>query len=150
MSIITSTKKPSSRQREIGVDVPNFAESIAPRVAARTRHHSPSVKCATWKRSRPRSRRRNRPLVFGTLHTTGAAKPLTVSQTLPRTSRKCPHPAFDRDGGGHFSKIAQPRWTSRGACPFEIMINTPSIAALIRDNKIPHPVGHQTGSKLEW
>jgi twitching motility protein PilT len=82
-------KKAVVTQREIGVTYRTLRKPCAAR-CGRTRTWCSSAKCATWKRlKRPSRLPETGHLVFGTLHTTGAQRPSTVSRTLFRpTSRK--------------------------------------------------------------
>ena len=87
-------------------------------------------------------------LVFGTLHTTGAAKtvdrivnafPMQQQETIRIQLSRCCRRDFP-DFGKRIPK---------GRCAIhDIMVNTPSIAALIRDNKTFRiPSDQQTGQK---
>ena len=76
-------------------------------------------------------------LVFATLHTTGAAKTIDrIVDAFPdQPAGANPHPAL-HGAAGVISQLLLPRMDKPGRVAiFEIMINTPSIAALIRDNK---------------
>ncbi len=75
-------------QREVGVDVPSFAEAIR-----RALRQDPDVilvvKCETWKRS-ARPSRQQKPVTsfFGTLHTNSAQGTVNrIIDAFPETSR---------------------------------------------------------------
>ena len=89
-------------------------------------------------------------LVFGTLHTTGAAKTIDrLVNAFPQQQQETIRIQLSTVLQGVISQILIPRVDKPGrVAAFEIMINTPSIAALIRDNKtfrIQSDI--QTGSK---
>jgi twitching motility protein PilT len=91
-------------------------------------------------------------LVFGTLHTSSARpRRWTVSSTSSRRPRKG-NGAFDAvrvAARGHFADAAQDQgWQGRVAA-HEIMIGTPAIRNLIRENKVAQMYSAiQTGQKL--
>jgi twitching motility protein PilT len=114
-------KKGVVTQREVNVDVPNFAEALR-----RALRQDPDVILVGELRDLETmeaaiTAAETGHLVFGTLHTTGAAK------TIDRIVNAFP---------GVISQLLLPRSDKPGrVAAYEIMINTPSIAALIRDNK---------------
>jgi len=88
--------------------------------------------------------------VFGTLHTTGAAKTIDrLTNAFPTNQQETIRIQLSTVLQGVISQLLIPRVDKPGrVAAFEIMINTPSIAALIRDNKtfrIQSDI--QTGSK---
>jgi twitching motility protein PilT len=76
-------------------------------------------------------------LVFGTLHTTGAAKTIDrVVNAFPTNQQEQIRIQLSTVLQCVISQLLIPRIDKPGRVAiFEIMINTPSIAALIRDNK---------------
>ena len=76
-------------------------------------------------------------LVFGTLHTTGAAKTIDrLVNAFPQNQQETIRIQLSTVLQAVISQILLPRVDKPGrVAAFEIMINTPSIAALIRDNK---------------
>jgi twitching motility protein PilT len=89
-------------------------------------------------------------LVFGTLHTTGAAKTIDrITNAFPTNQQEQIRIQLSTVMVAVISQLLLPRVDKPGRVAiFEIMVNTPSIAALIRDNKtfrIQSDI--QTGSK---
>jgi len=76
-------------------------------------------------------------LVFGTLHTTGAAKTIDrLVNAFPTNQQEQIRIQLSTVLQAVISQLLIPRIDKPGrVAVFEIMINTPSIAALIRDNK---------------
>jgi twitching motility protein PilT len=76
-------------------------------------------------------------LVFGTLHTTGAAKTIDrIVNAFPVTQQEQIRIQLSTVLVAVISQLLIPRCDKPGrVAVFEIMINTPSISALIRDNK---------------
>ncbi|HEX8872577.1 MAG TPA: type IV pilus twitching motility protein PilT [Candidatus Acidoferrum sp.] len=76
-------------------------------------------------------------LVFGTLHTTGAAKTIDrVVNAFPTNQQEQIRIQLSTVMQAVISQLLIPRIDKPGRVAiFEIMVNTPSIAALIRDNK---------------
>jgi len=76
-------------------------------------------------------------LVFGTLHTTGAAKTIDrIVNAFPTTQQEQIRIQLSTVLQAVISQLLVPRIDKPGrVAVFEIMVNTPSIAALIRDNK---------------
>src|SRR5258708_871726 len=77
------------------------------------------------------------PLVFGTLHTTGAAKTIDrIVNAFPANQQEQIRIQLSTVLQAVISQLLLPRSDKPGrVAAFEIMINTPSVAALIRDNK---------------
>ena len=143
-------KKSSVTQREIGVDVPSFAEALR-----RALRQDPDVILVGEMRDLETmgaaiTAAETGHLVFATLHTTGAAS--TVDRIVG---------AFPTDQQGQIrmqlsvglvaviSQLLIPRIDKPGRiAAFEIMINTPSIASMIRDGNT-HRISSdiQTGAK---
>jgi len=76
-------------------------------------------------------------LVFGTLHTTGAAKTIDrLTNAFPTQQQEMVRIQLSTVLQAVISQLLLPRVDKPGrVAAFEIMVNTPSIAALIRDNK---------------
>jgi twitching motility protein PilT len=75
--------------------------------------------------------------VFGTLHTTGAAKTIDrIVNAFPFTQQEQIRIQLSTVLQAVISQLLIPRCDKPGrVAVFEIMVNTPSVAALIRDNK---------------
>jgi len=143
-------KKSVVTQREIGADVPSFAEAIR-----RALRQDPDVILVGEMRDLETmgaaiTAAETGHLVFGTLHTTGSAS--TVDRMVG---------AFPTDQQGQIrmqlsvglvaviSQLLIPRIDKPGrVAAFEIMVNTPSIAAMIRDGNTHRITSDiQTGAK---
>jgi twitching motility protein PilT len=143
-------KKALVTQREIGVDVPNFAEALR-----RVLRQDPDIVLVGEMRDLETidaavTAAETGHLVFGTLHTTGAAKTIDrLVNAFPVNAQEQIRIQLSTVLQAVISQILIPRIDKPGrVAAFEIMINTPSIAALIRDNKtfrIPSDI--QTGAK---
>src|SRR5436190_6984955 len=130
-------KKALVTQREIGVDVPNFAEGLR-----RALRQDPDIVLVGEMRDLETieaaiTAAETGHLVFGTLHTTGAAKTIDrVVNAFPATQQEQIRIQLSTVLQAVISQLLLPRHDKPGrTAAFEIMINTPSIAALIRDNK---------------
>src|SRR6266566_173827 len=130
-------KKSIVVQREIGVDVPNFAEALR-----RALRQDPDVMLVGEMRDLATiaaaiTAAETGHLVFGTLHTTGAAKTIDrVVNAFPTSQQEQIRIQLSTVLQAVISQLLIPRIDKPGRVAiFEIMINTPSIAALIRDNK---------------
>ena len=130
-------KKALVTQREIGVDVPNFAEALR-----RVLRQDPDVVLVGEMRDLETidaaiTAAETGHLVFGTLHTTGAAKTIDrVVNAFPTNQQEQIRIQLSTVMQAVISQLLIPRIDKPGRVAiFEIMVNTPSIAALIRDNK---------------
>jgi len=130
-------KKSVVTQREVNVDVPNFAEAIR-----RALRQDPDVILVGELRDLETmdaaiTAAETGHLVFGTLHTTGAAKTIDrIVNAFPTTQQEQIRIQLSTVLQAVISQLLLPRCDKPGRVAiFEIMINTPSIAALIRDNK---------------
>src|SRR3989454_4879265 len=130
-------KKSIVVQREIGVDVPNFAEALR-----RALRQDPDVILVGEMRDLETidaaiTAAETGHLVFGTLHTTGAAKTIDrIVNAFPVNQQEQIRIQLSTVLQAVISQLLLPRCDKPGRTAiFEIMINTPSIAALIRDNK---------------
>jgi twitching motility protein PilT len=130
-------KKAVVTQREVNVDVPNFAEALR-----RALRQDPDVILVGELRDLETmeaaiAAAETGHLVFGTLHTTGAAKTIDrIVNAFPTTQQEQIRIQLSTVLQAVISQLLLPRCDKPGRVAiFEIMINTPSIAALIRDNK---------------
>ena len=143
-------KKALITQREVHVDVPNFAEALR-----RALRQDPDMILVGEMRDLETieaaiTAAETGHLVFGTLHTTGAAKTIDrLTNAFPVQQQEMVRIQLSTVLQAVISQILLPRIDKPGrVAAFEIMVNTPSIAALIRDNKtfrINSDI--QTGSK---
>jgi twitching motility protein PilT len=130
-------KKGVITQREVHVDVPNFAEGLR-----RALRQDPDIILVGEMRDLETidaaiTAAETGHLVFGTLHTTGAAKTIDrIVNAFPTNQQEQIRIQLSTVLQAVISQLLIPRVDKPGRCAvFEIMINTPSIAALIRDNK---------------
>ncbi len=124
-------------QREVGVDVPNFAEGLR-----RALRQDPDVILVGEMRDLETmetaiTAAETGHLVFSTLHTTGASRTVDrIVDAFPSDSKEMIRTQLAGNLKAVISQLLIPRLDGKGrVAAFEIMINTPSIAALIRDNK---------------
>src|ERR1041384_1687257 len=124
-------------QREVHVDVPNFAEALR-----RALRQDPDVILVGEMRDLETieaaiTAAETGHLVFGTLHTTGAAKTIDrIVNAFPTNQQEQIRIQPPTVLQAVISQLLLPRHDKPGRIAvFEIMINTPSVAALIRDNK---------------
>src|SRR5213595_3911127 len=130
-------KKSIVTQREVNVDVPNFAEALR-----RALRQDPDVILVGELRDLETmdaaiTAAETGHLVFGTLHTTGASKTIDrIVNAFPTNQQEQIRIQLSTVLQAVISQLLLPRCDKPGRVAiFEIMINTPSIAALIRDNK---------------
>jgi len=130
-------KKSVVTQREVNVDVPNFAEALR-----RALRQDPDVILVGELRDLETmdaaiTAAETGHLVFGTLHTTGAAKTIDrIVNAFPTNQQEQIRIQLSTVLQGVISQLLLPRIDKPGRVAiFEIMINTPSVGALIRDNK---------------
>jgi len=130
-------KKGVVTQREVNVDVPNFAEALR-----RALRQDPDVILVGELRDLETmdaaiTAAETGHLVFGTLHTTGAAKTIDrLVNAFPINQQEQIRIQLSTVLQAVISQLLVPRVDKPGrVAVFEIMINTPSVAALIRDNK---------------
>ena len=137
-------------QRQVHVDVPSFAEALR-----RALRQDPDIILVGELRDLETmeaaiTAAETGHLVFGTLHTTGAAKTIDrMVNAFPVTQQEQIRIQLSTVLQAVISQLLLPRSDKPGrVAVFEIMINTPSIAALIRDNK-SFRIGSdiQTGAK---
>ena len=130
-------KKAVVTQREVNIDVPNFAEALR-----RALRQDPDVILVGELRDLETmeaaiTAAETGHLVFGTLHTTGAAKTIDrITNAFPMNQQEMIRIQLSTVLQAVISQLLVPRHDKPGRVAiFEIMVNTPSIAALIRDNK---------------
>src|SRR5688500_12500657 len=130
-------KKAVVTQREVNIDVPSFAEALR-----RALRQDPDVILVGELRDLETmeaaiTAAETGHLVFGTLHTTGAAKTIDrIVNAFPTNQQEQIRIQLSTVLQAVISQLLLPRADKPGRVAiFEIMINTPSISALIRDNK---------------
>ncbi len=130
-------KKSLVTQREVNVDVPTFSEALR-----RALRQDPDVILVGELRDLETmdaaiTAAETGHLVFGTLHTTGAAKTIDrLVNAFPVTQQEQIRIQLSTVLQAVISQLLLPRCDKPGRVAiFEVMINTPSISALIRDNK---------------
>lgn len=130
-------KKAVITQREVNVDVPNFAEALR-----RALRQDPDCILVGELRDLETmeaaiTAAETGHLVFGTLHTTGAAKTIDrITNAFPTNQQEMIRIQLSTVLQAVISQLLIPRIDKPGrVAVFEIMVNTPSIGALIRDNK---------------
>jgi len=130
-------KKAVVTQREVHIDVPSFAEALR-----RALRQDPDVILVGELRDLETmeaaiTAAETGHLVFGTLHTTGAAKTIDrLVNAFPINQQETIRIQLSTVLQAVVSQLLIPRIDKPGrVAVYEIMINTPSIAALIRDNK---------------
>jgi len=137
-------------QREIGVDVPSFAEALR-----RALRQDPDVVLVGEMRDLETiaaaiTAAETGHLVFATLHTTGAAETVDrIVDAFPTDQQEQIRTQLAMTLVCVISQVLLPRIDKKGrVAAFEIMITTPSIAALIRDGKTYRITSDiQTGAK---
>lgn len=137
-------------QREVGIDVPDFAEAI--RTGLR---QDPDVILVGEMRDLETieaaiAAAETGHLVFGTLHTTGAARTVDrIVDAFPAQVKEQIRTQLASSIVAVISQVLIPKIGGGRVAAFEIMVTTHSISQLIRDNKtfrIPSDI--QTGGKL--
>jgi twitching motility protein PilT len=130
-------KKAVVTQREVHIDVPSFAEALR-----RALRQDPDVILVGELRDLETmeaaiTAAETGHLVFGTLHTTGAAKTIDrLVNAFPINQQETIRIQLSTVMQAVISQLLLPRIDKPGRIAvYEIMINTPAIAALIRDNK---------------
>lgn len=130
-------KKAVVTQREVNVDVPTFAEALR-----RALRQDPDCILVGELRDLETmeaaiTAAETGHLVFGTLHTTGAAKTIDrITNAFPTNQQEMIRIQLSTVLQAVISQLLIPRVDKPGrVAVFEIMVNTPSVAALIRDNK---------------
>jgi len=145
-----SHKKAVITQREVGVDVPSFHEALV-----RALRQDPDVILVGEMRDLPTmeaaiSAAETGHLVFATLHTTGAAR--TVDRIIDAFPHQQQEQIRTQLASTLIAVISQqllPRVDKKGrVAAFEVMVTTPAISNLIRENKTYRITSDiQTGAK---
>jgi len=143
-------KKSVVIQREVGSDVPSFAEALR-----RALRQDPDIILVGELRDLETmeaavTAAETGHLVFGTLHTTGAARTVDrIVDAFPTNQQEQIRTQLASSLIAVISQVLLPRDDKPGrVAAFEIMITTPSIQALIRDNKTFRITSDiQTGAK---
>ena len=124
-------------QREVGTDVSSFAEGLR-----RALRQDPDVILVGEMRDLETMETAIRAaetghLVFSTLHTTGAGKTVDrIVDSFPAHQQEQIRVQLSTNLKAVISQLLIPRIDRPGRIAvFEVMVNTPSVAALIRDNK---------------
>ena len=137
-------------QREVGVDVPTFGEALK-----RVLRQDPDVILVGEMRDQETmaaaiTAAETGHLVFSTLHTTGAARTVDrIIDSFPAGEQEQIRIQLAGNLKAVLSQMLIPLKDGRGrVAAFELMINTPSVASLIRENKT-YRIGNDilTGSK---
>lgn len=130
-------KKAIVNQREVGHDVPSFAESLR-----RALRQNPDTILVGEMRDLETIESAIRAaetghLVFGTLHTTGAAKTIDrIVDAFPVTQQNQIRVQLSTSLLCVLSQVLLPRVDTKGmVAGYEFLVVTPAIANLIRDNK---------------
>lgn len=143
-------KKSIVIQREIGVDVPSFAEALK-----RALRQDPDVILVGEMRDLETmeaavTAAETGHLVFATLHTTGAARTVDrITDAFPSDQQEQIRTQLSSSLIAVVSQVLLPRIDKPGrVAAFEVMITTPSIQALMRENKTFRITSDiQTGAK---
>ncbi len=143
-------KKSVVTQREVGADVPTFKEALR-----RALRQDPDVILVGEMRDLETmeaalTAAETGHLVFATLHTTGAARTVDrIVDAFPTNQQEQVRTQLSTSIVAVISQILMPRKDKPGRiAAFEIMIATPSIRSLIRDNKTFRITSDlQTGAK---
>lgn len=144
-------KKSMIIQREVGVDVPTFEDALR-----RALRQDPDVILVGEMRDLETiqaavTAAETGHLVFGTLHTTGSARTVDrVVDAFPTNQQAQIRTQLASSLVAVISQVLMPRIDKPGRiAAFEIMISTPSIQALVRDNKTFRITSElQTGAKF--
>src|SRR6187402_1207643 len=130
-------KKGLVTQREVNVDVPNFAEALR-----RALRQDPDIILVGELRDLETmeaaiTAAETGHLVFGTLHTTGAGRTVDrIVDAFPAHQQEQVRVQLSTNLRAVISQLLIPRIDRPGRIAvFEVMINTHSVGALIRDNK---------------
>ena len=129
-------KKSTVNQREIGVDVPSFAEAIR-----RALRQDPDVILVGEMRDLDTmaaavTAAETGHLVFGTLHTTGSAGTINrIVDAFPEEQQAQIRTQLSVAVIAVLSQVLMPRKKKGMVAGFELMVNTPAVANLIRENK---------------
>jgi len=129
-------KKSTVNQREIGVDVPNFAEAIR-----RALRQDPDVILVGEMRDLETieaaiSAAETGHVVFGTLHTTGAQGTVNrIIDVFPTNQQEQIRTQLSTSIIGILSQALLPRKTGGRVAAYEMLVNASGVSNLIRENK---------------
>lgn len=129
-------KRSTVNQREIGVDVPNFAEAIR-----RALRQDPDVILVGELRDLETieaaiSAAETGHVVFGTLHTTGAQGTVNrIIDAFPTNQQEQIRTQLSVSVIGVLSQALLPKMGGGRVAAYEMLVNTPAIQNLIRENK---------------
>lgn len=129
-------KRSTVNQREVGVDVPNFAEAIR-----RALRQDPDVILVGEMRDLETieaaiSAAETGHVVFGTLHTTGAQGTVNrIIDAFPTNQQEQIRTQLSTSIIGILSQALLPRVGGGRVAAFEMCVMTPAVANLIRENK---------------
>ena len=129
-------KKSTINQREVGVDVPNFAEAIR-----RALRQDPDVILVGEMRDLETieaaiSAAETGHVVFGTLHTTGAQGTVNrIIDAFPTNQQEQVRTQLSTSIIGILSQALLPRKSGGRVAAYEMCVMTPAVANLIRENK---------------
>ena len=142
-------KKALVTQREIGVDVPNFAEALR-----RALRQDPDIILVGEMRDLETieaaiTAAETGHLVFGTLHTTGAAKTIDrITNAFPTNQQEMMRIQLSTSIIGILSQSLLPKIGGGRVAAYEMLVVTPAIGNLIRENKTFRITSSiQTGTK---
>jgi pilus retraction protein PilT len=145
-----SHKKSTVNQREVGLDVPSFAEAIR-----RALRQDPDVILVGEMRDLETieaaiTAAETGHVVFGTLHTTGAQGTVNrIIDVFPTTQQDQIRTQLSTSIIGILSQQLLPRIQGGRVAAYEMLVVTPAIANLIRENKTFRITSSiQTGHKL--
>lgn len=145
-----TSKKSTINQREIGVDVPSFAEAIR-----RALRQDPDVILVGEMRDLETieaaiTAAETGHLVFGTLHTTGAQGTVNrIIDVFPTSQQDQIRTQLSTSILGVVSQALLPKIGGGRVAAYEMLVVTPAIANLIRENKTFRITSSiQTGQKL--
>jgi twitching motility protein PilT len=131
-----SHKKCTVNQREVGVDVPSFAEAIR-----RALRQDPDIILVGEMRDLETieaaiTAAETGHIVFGTLHTTGAAKTVDrIIDVFPTNQQEQIRTQLSTSIIGILSQALLPRIGGGRVAAYEMLVVSPAIANLIRENK---------------
>jgi twitching motility protein PilT len=145
-----SHKKSMCNQREVGADVPSFAEALR-----RVLRQDPDVILVGELRDLETMESAIRAaetghLVFGTLHTTGAQGTISrICDQFPVNQQEQIRVQLSTNLIAVLSQTLIPRTTTGRVAAYEFMVITPAISNLIRENKVYRiDSSIQTGKKF--
>ena len=129
-------KKSLVNQREIGIDVPDFPEAIR-RALRMDPDSSWSARCATWPRSQAAiTAAETGHIVFGTLHTNSAEGTVNrIIDVFPKEQQDQIRTQLSVAIIGILAQALLPRKPKGLVAAYEMLVVTPAISNLIRENK---------------